>query len=316
MSVAACKVVIIGAGNMAKEHARAFKDVPGVRLVGIHSRTRSKAENLAQEYKIDGVYDSISELYNKTRPDLVVIAVIETSMKSVCIECLNFPWTILMEKPPGLTLNESQEIEDNVRKKQRKVLVGLNRRFLSSTRAAYTDLAGIESPRFIHVEDQQSLAFARSLGHSEEVVKKWMYANSIHVIDYIRFFGRGDITSIVPIIPWDAETSRIVMAMITFSSGDIGIYEGIWQGPGPWAVSITTSEKRWEMRPLENARYQSEDERNFHPIEVHPWDMQFKPGFRLQAEMAVAAAQNKKTDSPTIYDAMDTMRIIQGIFQQ
>jgi len=315
MSDVECKVAIIGAGNMAKEHARAFKDVPGVRLVGIHSRTRSKAEILAHEYNIAGVYDTIPELYNKTQPDLVVIAVIETSMKTVCIDCLNFPWTILMEKPPGLTLNESNEIEAEVKKHQRKVLVGLNRRFLSSTRAVHTDLATIKSPRFIYVQDQQSLAFARSLGHSEDVIKNWMYANSIHVIDYIRFFGRGDITSIVQIIPWDPETSQIVMAKITFSSGDIAIYEGIWQGPGPWAVSITTPEKRWEMRPLEQAMFQNTGERNLHLVDVHPWDMQFKPGFRLQAEMAVAAAQNKKNDSPTIYDAMDTMRIIQGIFQ-
>jgi hypothetical protein len=106
------------------------------------------------------------------------------------------------------------------------------------------------------------------------------------------------------------------MAKVTFSSGDVGIYEGIWKGPGPWAISISTPQKRWELRPLEKAAYQMDGERELYPVDPHPWDHQFKPGFRLQAEMAIAATQNKQSDSPTIYDAVDTMRIIHGIFQQ
>lgn len=311
-----CKVAIVGAGNMAREHARVFNNIPNVRLVGIYSRTRSKAELLANEFGINEVYNSISELFEKTQPDLVVLAVIETAMKSVTLECLDYPCTILMEKPPGLTFVESTEIEGAVKKAGRKVLVGLNRRFLSSTRTAYVDLAQNKSPRFIHVQDQQSLIDAKSLGHSDPVVKNWMYANSIHLIDYLRYFGRGEITSINPIIPWKPETSQIVMAQILFSSGDIGIYEGIWQGPGPWAVSISTPEMRWELRPLEKAVYQNLGERNLHSVDVHSWDLKFKPGFRLQADMAVAAALNKQSESPTIHDAMDTMRLIHGIFEQ
>jgi len=316
MTETECKVAFVGAGNMAKEHVRAFRDVPGVRLVGIYSRTRPKAEVLAKEFSITGVYNSLSELCEKTQPDIVVLAVSETSMKSVTLECLNYPCTILMEKPPGLTLDECQEIETAVKKTGRKVLVGLNRRFLSSTRAACKDLMSINQSRFIHVQDQQSLTVAKSLGHSDAVIKNWMYANSIHLIDYLRFFGRGEITSIVPIIPWDPDTSQIVMAEIKFGSGDIGIYEGIWRGPGPWAVSVTTPVKRWELRPLEHAVYQNIGERELHPVDIHLWDLQFKPGFRLQAEMAVAAVQDKKSDSPTLHEALDTMKIIHGIFEQ
>src|ERR1041385_1274629 len=96
-----CKVAIVGAGNMAREHIRAFMDVPGVVVAGIHSRTRARAESLAAEFGIGHVCDSAAELYDRTRADLVVVTVSETSANPVARTCFEFPWTILLEKPPG-----------------------------------------------------------------------------------------------------------------------------------------------------------------------------------------------------------------------
>jgi len=311
-----CTVAIIGAGNMAREHILAFADVPGVKIAGIHSKTRSRAEALAQEYGIAGVYDSISDLYEKTRADLVVVTVFETAMNPVSRASFEYPWTVLLEKPPGYNLSDAEEILSAAKAASRKVLVGLNRRFLSSTRAVLADLQSRPSPRFIHVQDQQNLQVAASIGHPDIVVKNWMYANSIHVIDYLRLFGRGMVTSVTPIFAWDAKSSAVVAAKIEFSSGDLGMYEGIWKGPGPWAVTVTTPEKRWEMRPLEQASFQLWGERKLQPVAVHKWDQNFKPGFRLQAENAVASALGRPSQSPTLDEAIETMRLINGIFQQ
>jgi len=104
------------------------------------------------------------------------------------------------------------------------------------------------------------------------------------------------------------------MAKIQFASGDIGLYEGIWDGPGPWSVSINMPEKRWEMRPLETTSYQLAGQRKLEPVESHPWDQQFKSGLRLQAEQAVAAAQGYGTELPTLADSLKSMRLVKSIF--
>ena len=70
-----------------------------------------------------------------------------------------------------------------------------------------------------------------------------------------------------------------------------------------------------EMRPLEEASFQMRGERQMHLAEVHPWDRQFKPGFRLQAEMAVAAALGHPSQCPTLDDAVETMRLIAAIYR-
>ena len=311
---ATCTVAIVGAGSMAREHIPAFADVPGATVAGIHSRTRSRAEELASSNDIPSVCDSVAELYEATQAELVVVAVSETATSPVSRACFEFPWTVLLEKPPGLDMSEAEEIHAAASARSSNVLVALNRRFLSSTRAASADLSQREGRRFIKVQDQQDIVQAAELGHPQTVVDNWMYANSIHLIDYFQVFGRGPVVAVRPEIAWDPERPGVVVSTIEFDSGDVGVYEGIWDGPGPWAVSISTAERRWEMRPLEEATYQKRGERQLHPVEVHRWDRDFKPGFRLQAEMAAAAALGEPSDIPSLDEAMKTMRLIAAIF--
>jgi predicted dehydrogenase len=309
-----CTVAIIGAGSMAREHIRAFQDIPSVRVAGIHSRTRPRAEALAAEFGVPVVSDSVDALYDSTKADLVVVAVPELSTRDVMLACFEHPWTVLVEKPAGYDLVDAITIADAARAKGRKAYLAVNRRFLSSTRAVLGELSAADGQRFIQIQDQQDQAAALAAGQPAEVVRNWMYANSIHVVDLFRFFGRGEVTKVDVVRPYDAATPGIVLAYLEFASGDCGIYEGVWNGPGPWAAAITTPGKRFEIRPLEQASVQKRGERVLAKIDPHAWDTTFKPGFRLQAQAAVDAAQGRATDLPTLDDGLVSMRLIQQIF--
>ena len=50
-------------------------------------------------------------------------------------------------------------------------------------------------------------------------------------------------------------------------------------------------------------------------IPIHPWDREFKPGFRLQAEMAVQSALGKANGSVSLDVALDTMDLISKIYE-
>ena len=301
---------------MAREHIKAFRDLPGSSIAGICNRTRSKAEKLASEFGVPMVADSIDELYARTRADIAVVAVYETAINKVVKQALAHPWAILMEKPVGIDLSDGQEIAAAANSRTGKssnVYVGLNRRFLSSTQAALADLESDPHPRFIHVQDQQNLDTARRLGHSEPVVRNWMYTNSIHLIDYFYAFGRGDIIEVTRIAPWQPANPGVVLAKLAFAGGDIGLYEGIWNGPGPWACTVTTPRRRWEMRPLERASYQNAGERTLNPVNAHPWDNDFKPGLRLQAQR-VAGAVGGEEQAVTLDEGLRTMRLVDAIY--
>jgi predicted dehydrogenase len=308
-------VAIVGAGGMAREHAKAFAALPGVTVAGLTSRTRAKADALAGELGIAVVADSIDQLQARTNADLVVITVPELSANPVAINAFTHPWAVLMEKPAGYDLADAEQIAAAARGRSAPVMVGLNRRFYSSSRTIKADLeTRPDEKRFIHVQDQQSYAEARRYNHPPQVVEKFMYANSIHLIDLIPFFGRGAVTRVQAITPWRGEQTEVMLAYVEFDSGDTALYEGLWKGPGPWAANVSTPGKRWIMQPLEDATYQNAGERARHTIERADEDKQFKAGFLLQARAVVARLRGEASEIPSIDDSLQTMRLINQMF--
>lgn len=311
----AFRVAIVGAGNMGREHARAFARIPGVSVAGIASRTRARAQALAAEMGIAHVADDLAALHERTQAQLVVVAVPELSANAVAKAAFALPWAVLLEKPAGYHLADAEDIAAAAAGRRQPVMVGLNRRFYSSMRAVKEDLTTRpDEARFIHVQDQQSFAEARRYNHPEPVVERFMYANSVHLIDLIPFFGRGEVTSVQRLTPWRGEQTQVMLAHVVFSSGDTALYEGLWRGPGPWACSVSTEGRRWTMQPLEKAEYQNANERTRQAVEVAEEDRLYKPGLLAQARAAVARVRGEVSPIPSLEESLRTMRLIHEIF--
>jgi predicted dehydrogenase len=309
------RVAIVGAGSMGREHARAFARLPGVRVAGIASRTRARAESLAGELGIALVAADPAELHARTKADLVVVAVPELQANAVAKAAFALPWAVLLEKPAGYHLADAEDIAAAAAGRAQPVMVGFNRRFYSSMRAVADDLAQRpDEPRFVHVQDQQSYAEARRYNHPEPVVERFMYANSVHIIDLLRFFGRGDVARVRRITPWEGEKTHVMLAHVEFASGDTGLYEGLWRGPGPWACSVATAGRRWTMRPLEKAEFQNANERTRQAVEMSEDDRTCKAGFLAQARAAVARARGEPSPIADLAESLRTMRLIHDIF--
>lgn len=316
MGVTQTKVAFIGAGNMAREHIKAFSSLEGVTLAGIHSRTREKSEALAKEFGITHICDSIQDLHDTTGADLVIVTVSVAAMFKVSCEAAAYDWALLLEKPPAIDLKQAQELEAIMKKNGRDAYVVLNRRFLSSTLAAQESLNASDKPRFIHVQDQQPLEKIKAMNiHPENVIENWMYANSIHLIDYFSSFCRGNVTGIKILSPWQGvEATELVLAHVEYDSGDKGIYECRMKGPGPWAATISTEDIRWELKPLEHAAYINDGDRTVHTVEKSTLDQEYKPGFVVQAQHVVNAVQGTKNNAPTLSGCIKTMDLISKIY--
>ena len=311
-----CKVAFIGAGYMSAEHIKVFADIPDVKLCGVFSRTKSNAQRIATSHDISTVAESVSDLYEKTHAQLVVICVPELSIREVCLEAFKYPWVCLIEKPAGYDVNDAEDILSAAKKNKTRAFVALNRRHYRSTIQVLEGIASASGSLLIHICDQQDQSVARVLGHPELVIQNWMYANSIHLIDLLTIFGRGEIVSVQPIIFWNPNDPKFVMSKVTFSSGDIGVYEAVWGCPGPWSVTVTGQEKRWEMRPLEKAFCQISGSRMLESLPAHRWDTEFKAGLRMQADEAVKASLGRSHTLPTLGDAFNSMQLVKKIYQE
>jgi predicted dehydrogenase len=306
-------IAIVGAGYMAEEHARAFASLPGVRISGIHSRSRARAEALAEKYGAV-VYDSVDALWRGTTADILIVAVPELAARGICEAAFAHPWLCLLEKPAGHDLNEALTIEAAAQATGARVHVAFNRRFYGATQAVAAALATNTGPRLITVLDQQSMDEARGVNAPEAVVQTWMYANSIHLIDYFTHLGRGAITGLSVTAPWNQDNPGSVLATIHFDSGDLGLYEAVWNGPGPWAVTVGTEAARFEMRPLEKLSIQPRGQRRAAEQPGSALDTDFKPGLRLLAEHALAALHGQPNALPTIAQSTRSMRLVAAIY--
>ena len=307
------KIAIVGAGYMAQEHAKAFASLPNTEIAGVCGRTTARAEALATRYGAPH-FDSVGAMYRATRADAVVVAVNELSMPEVCGAVFEYPWLCLLEKPVGIDLSKAQAIQSAAQRAGVRAFVALNRRCYASTRQALAELAADDSPRLISVLDQQDMVSAREGGQPEAVVLNYMYANSIHLIDYLNLFGRGEIVSVQPVMPWNPQRPGHVVGTVHYDSGDVGVYQAVWDGPGPWSVTATNRQVRVELRPLEKLSLQRRGERRLIDTPPDPIDADFKPGLQQQAQQTLAALIGAKVTLATLDEATRSMALCADIY--
>lgn len=312
--MAKISIAIIGAGYMAEEHIKALKSLDECSIVGISSRTRNKAIQLATKYNIPIAANSVAELHAKTNANGVVIAVNELSTLEVLTEAMSLDWQILCEKPIGLYPSETRWVEKFAKTRKIDLYVALNRRFYRSTVTAIANVEKDSGSRLVEVHDQEDPDTALAGGRPGEVTNQWMFANSVHLIDYFSIFCRGKLEDIfVKTSPLNRR-SRATSALLNFSSGDQGVYTGIWNAAGFWSVKITTEKRLLELRPLERLMEQKYPHRQMRHI-ANDVSADFKPGLRSQASEFLNALRSAHHNLPSISDYMVTQDLVANIYK-
>ena len=185
------KTLLIGTGNIAKEHYRAFSNFKEFKFLGVVGRNRNKLKEFAKEFKIPNYSRNIEELHSRLNPDLVIVAISIMNTFKVCKQLSKFDSKIFVEKPFGY--NYQQTLKLNKLFNQRKnIFIALNRRHYQTTRTIQDEIKNKSGKRTVIVNDQ---AILKTLKYKfpAKVIKNYMYANSIHLIDYFTIFCRGNL---------------------------------------------------------------------------------------------------------------------------
>lgn len=309
-------IAIVGAGYMAEEHIRSFMALTELKVVGITSRTKVKAQKLAEKYDIEVVADDIATLYEATQADGVVVAVNELSVLSTVRKCILYPWRILCEKPLGLYIDETRAIVDEAKTCGAEIFIAMNRRHFSSTINALQSLEDDDGKRFVEVHDQENIISALQSGQPREVVSRWMVANSIHLVDYFTLFCRGKLNKITTSLPIDIKNPFFIQKVLHFSSGDVGVYTAIWNAPGPWGVKLTTPNQMMELKPLEQLEKQIFPEKKRYMISLDEIDNKFKPGLYRQGLEFKNVLNNNQHQLTSITSYLNSLSLVEKIYPE
>lgn len=133
---ASLKVAVVGCGNIGPNHARAYAATGKTDLVGVADIAVDKAVAFAQKFG-STPYASVEVLLADQEPDLVSVATPPGTHAEIAIAVLAAGHSVLLEKPPVLSLTELDAVADAERNSAGSVYVVFQHRHGSGGRRAH-----------------------------------------------------------------------------------------------------------------------------------------------------------------------------------
>ena len=227
----------IGAGMiMAECHLAAYKEA-GFQVAGIASRTKSRAECVAERWGIAKVHDTPEALIADPSIEILDIAYPPDQQPALIRAALKQPHIkgILAQKPLALTLAEAIELRDEAAAAGKILSVNQNMRYDQSMRVL---------KQIIDRGDLGQIVFAQidmhAIPHWQTFLQDYdrlTLANmSVHHLDVLRFLF-GDPDEITTLTRTDPRTTfphkdGITVSTLRFPSGVLALsLEDVWSGP-------------------------------------------------------------------------------------
>ena len=112
------RIAIAGTGNIARIHARALTaqgaagdgTAAAAAIVAAMDVDGSQLDSFCAEFGIPGAYRDLPHLLSRARPDLVHICTPPAAHREAALACLRAGASVLVEKPPVLSLREFDEL--------------------------------------------------------------------------------------------------------------------------------------------------------------------------------------------------------------
>ena len=307
---------LVGAGRMADFHIAVLKDFSDVKLNALVTTPKGiqRRKEYCNIYDIPNGFDNVEDMISSKTVDAVFIQPSVQHVFEISKKCLQAGLHTLIEKPPGLSSQETRELLWLAKKMDVVQMVGLQRRFYShileakkliEERGKLYSIVVEASERFQGIKDKNKF--------TDEVLQKWIFANGIHMVDMLLFLG-GEVENATHLVrQWDEKvTSDSYHSLVEFKNGTVGQYYSNWSSPGGWLVKLFGKGIRIDIGPMEQAKIITASGTTNMDIPKH--DIDYKPGLFKQNRMFVDACLNKgKVQYPgaTLLDSLNAMKFIE-----
>jgi len=240
------RVAMIGAGGIAKQHARGYAALPNAELIGIADVQQEAATTLAGAYGATP-YTDVQRMLEELRPDVVDLCVptpYHVDCLRVALECM--PQCVIVEKPMARTVADCHRMLDAAAAAGIPLFVAHVLRFFPEFVAAKAQIDAGAVGRVAAVRVRRGGPFPRGsrdwygdLNASGGVAIDLM----VHDLDWLRWtfgeaervFAKGVVgRPIVDRLPG----MDYALATVRFQSGMIAHLEATWADPSGFRVQF------------------------------------------------------------------------------
>jgi len=309
------RVGIIGAGAIAHQHLKVLRAFDDVEVVALANRGAEHRESVAKEFGILKTYAGHADMLAAETLDAVYILTSADTIYPITKELISTGLPLFIEKPAGLTSDETRDLSARATTNNVRIMVGYNRRFYSVLEAGRAAILKLGPMLGLALEAPESIAKVRALGKfSPEVLDHWLIANGTHGIDLLRYLG-GDVAEVHA-----AQHSHVEKngdnfgATIRYANGAIGHYVSHWNTPGRHHLSLYGDGIRARFEPIEQGEILLGD--NTQALAPDQIDLDYKPGFYAQTRYFIDRVQDGgpiERPACSIEDAVGTMELAEQI---
>ena len=151
------RVLILGAGAMARKHAAAYRELENVEIVAVANRGALRAAALADEFAIPECHQDYRFAVANVEADIVSICVPTVLHSELAVAAMHAGMHVVTEKPIALTLEAARRMIDVSGETNRKLTVVFNRRFNSVWEELRRRLDSIGEPMMYNVQEIRSV---------------------------------------------------------------------------------------------------------------------------------------------------------------
>lgn len=310
------KLALIGAGPMAVAYAAALKDMDcEISVIGRGEKSaQAFKEKTGLEVRTGGLEDYLSSgeaLPNHAIVSTPVDALAPNTKALIAAGIKN----ILVEKPAGLTPEETQDLSDFAAANDAHVYVAYNRRFYASVMTAKKLIEADGGATSLRMEFSEYAFRIKDVPTASHIKSQWLYANSTHVLD-MGFFLAGYPKEILGMqaggSDWHPAGSQFV-GHGSLENGGLFSYHADWDAAPRWMVEVMTPKRTLMFNPLEKLNERSTEGFAITPVELEDdLDSRYKPGLFAQTE---AFLKGDAADLATIASHADHMENIYKVIR-
>lgn len=219
------KIALIGAGSMAnKVHYPSLSEFDDVEIVGLCDLMEEKLVKTAKKFGITNTWKDYKEMIERTSPDAVYILMPPHHLFDVVIHCLNQKLHVFIEKPPGVTKEQTRQMSFLAEKKGCLTMVGFQRRFSPLT---------VEAKKKVDARGQitqATVTFVKnySAGPYYDGAIDILTCDAIHAVDTLRWICGEPEKIVSDIRAIGTSYDNSFNAFMKFKNGSVGFLNTNW----------------------------------------------------------------------------------------
>ncbi len=213
------KVAVIGAGGHAESHFKMIESEEEMELAAVTDLDPERRALAKERHKPPALFEDYREMLEKVELDVAYVVTFPGPLPDIVIDCLNAGLHTSVEKPPGISSEETKRMLEAANQSDALAIVSLNRRYFPEVLAIRKMLQDRGGP--VHVAATYNKPMTsekvRKVGH-------YLRLDAIHHVDLLRWLA-GDVAEV-----WadsgPAPTHQSEMrhnAVIRFESGCRGV---------------------------------------------------------------------------------------------